>query len=260
MKLTPALLLAFAAIATAHHTWSHSPYYTDECSNESESALPTVGPTGTGFVTPSPSPSETATSAPVSESESAASLTPTTSPTEPSPVSSTTVASAPTSSSTSTSGSGTTYKASFTEYGAGDTFGSANCNTATAACGWYSNPGYNAAASQNLFGTGPGGGAGPACGTCWKLTPETTSTGAAITGASSIIIKVNNLCPASGNPLCSQSGLTGTNQYGANVNFDLCIDDGASGALFGSSGTGLALGTAESVDCSQWDGSANLTS
>ena len=44
------------------------------------------------------------------------------------------------------------------------------------------------------------------------------------------------------------------------MNFDLCIDDGASGALFGSSGTGLALGTAESVDCSQWDGSANLTS
>ena len=60
-----------------------------------------------------------------------------------------------------------TYKASFTEYGipiicdtndqslttesrygAGDSFGSGNCNTATAACGFYNNPGYNAAASQ----------------------------------------------------------------------------------------------------------------
>lgn len=33
--------------------------------------------------------------------------------------------------------SGTTYKASFTQYGSGDTFGSGNCNTATTACGFY---------------------------------------------------------------------------------------------------------------------------
>jgi hypothetical protein len=31
-----------------------------------------------------------------------------------------------------------TYKASFTEYGAGDSFGSPNCNTNTVACGFYS--------------------------------------------------------------------------------------------------------------------------
>ncbi|KAI7171800.1 hypothetical protein KC352_g24852, partial [Hortaea werneckii] len=45
-----------------------------------------------------------------------------------------------------------------------------------------------------------------------------------------------------------------TNQYGANVNFDTCIDSGASDALFGNSGVGLGVGTAEKVDCSQWSG------
>lgn len=65
---------------------------------------------------------------------------------------------------------------------------------------------------------------------------------------------INNLCPADGNPLCSQNGLGGQNQYGANVNFDLCRDSGAAAALFGSSGVGLAVGTAQQVDCSQWSG------
>ena len=75
-------------------------------------------------------------------------------------------------SSTSTAGAaatGVTYKASFTEYGAGDTFGSPNCNTNTAACGFYTNPGFSAAVSQNEFGAGPGQGAGSACGTCWRF-------------------------------------------------------------------------------------------
>lgn len=62
-------------------------------------------------------------------------------------------------------------------------------------------------------------------------------------------------CPsADGNPLCSQSTLSSTNQYGANVNFDTCIDSGASAALFGSSGVGLAVGTAAEVSCSEWSG------
>lgn len=59
---------------------------------------------------------------------------------------------------------------------------------------------------------------------------------------------------ADGNALCSQSGLTGTNQYGANVNFDTCIDSGASAALFGDTGVGLGIGTAVEVDCSEWSG------
>jgi len=154
----------------------------------------------------------------------------------------------------STSGGG--YKASFTEYGSTDSWGSGNCNVKTTACGFYTSPGYSAAVSQNEFGVGPGAGAGPGCGTCWKLTIETDSSGNTISNAGkSIVVQVTNLCPASGNPLCAQNGLSGTNQYGANLNFDLCIDSGASAALFGNSGVGLGVGTAQEVSCSQWSGS-----
>jgi Fungal cellulose binding domain len=52
--------------------------------------------------------------------------------------------------------SGKTYKTSVTHYGAGDTFGSPNCNTNTAACFFYTKPGFSAAVSQNLYGAGPG--------------------------------------------------------------------------------------------------------
>ncbi|KAF2231619.1 glycoside hydrolase family 45 protein [Viridothelium virens] len=143
-----------------------------------------------------------------------------------------------------------TYKASFTEYGSGDQNGSPNCNTNTVACGFFSANTFQAAVSQNLFGVGPGAGAGPACGTCYKLTAQTDSSGNKLSNAgNSVTVQVNNLCPADSNPLCSQSGLSGTNQYGANVNFDLCKDDGAANALFGSSGVGLAVGTAEEVSC-----------
>jgi len=148
------------------------------------------------------------------------------------------------------------YSASFTQYGSTDTWGSGNCNVATTACGFYTSPGYAAAVSQNEFGVGPGAGAGPGCGTCWQLTIETDSSGKSVSNAGkSIVVQVTNLCPASGNPLCAQNGLSGTNQYGANLNFDLCIDSGASAALFGDSGVGLGVGTAEEVSCSQWSGS-----
>ena len=160
------------------------------------------------------------------------------------------------SSSSSSSGSGQTFKASFTEYGSTDSWGSGNCNTATTACGFYTSPGYSAAVSQNEFGVGPGAGAGPACGTCWKLTIETDSSGNRVSNAgNSIVVQVTNLCPASGNPLCAQNGLGGANQYGANLNFDTCIDSGASAALFGNSGVGLGVGTAAQVSCSEWSGS-----
>jgi hypothetical protein len=162
----------------------------------------------------------------------------------------------PATSTTPASGGGLTYKASFTHYGAGDSFGSPNCNTNTAACFFYTSPGFSAAASQNLYGVGPGAGAGPACGTCWKLTGQTDSSGNQLSNSgTSIVVMINNLCPADGNPLCSQQTLSDTNQYGANVNFDLCSDSGASAAFFGNSGVGLAVGTATEVDCSQWNGS-----
>lgn len=41
------------------------------------------------------------------------------------------------------------------------------------------------------------------------------------------------------------------------VNFDLCRDDGAAAALFGS-GPGQINGTAAEVDCGQWKGGADL--
>ncbi|KAK3117522.1 hypothetical protein LTR53_001039 [Teratosphaeriaceae sp. CCFEE 6253] len=169
---------------------------------------------------------------------------------------STTTKAAATSAAASSGGSGTTYKASFTEYGSTDTWGSGNCNVKTTACGFYTSPGYNAAVSQNEFGVGPGAGAGPACGSCWKLTINTDSSGKTLSSAgNSIVVKITNLCPASGNPLCAQNGLSGTNQYGANLNFDTCIDSQASAALFGNSGIGLGLGTAVEVDCKgNWSG------
>ncbi|KIW87396.1 uncharacterized protein Z519_12032 [Cladophialophora bantiana CBS 173.52] len=134
----------------------------------------------------------------------------------PSPSSSPTSASKPAAStSPASSGGGPTYKASFTHYGSGDSFGSPNCNTNTAACFFYTSPGFSAAVSQNLYGAGPGQGQGPACGTCWKLVGETDSSGNTLSNVgTSIVVMINNLCPADGNPLCAQNGLSGTNQYG----------------------------------------------
>ena len=57
---------------------------------------------------------------------------------------------APSSSKPSSVGGGVVYKSSFTHYGAGDSFGSPNCNTNTAACGFFTQPGFSAAVSQNL--------------------------------------------------------------------------------------------------------------
>lgn len=106
-----------------------------------------------------------------------------------------------------------------------------------------------------------GQGAGSGCGTCWRLTLQTDSSGNKVANyGNSIVVKVTNLCPSSGNPLCSQSGASSTNSYGAAINFDTCIDSGASKALFGSDSSGgqpigLGLGSAQQVDCSQWSGS-----
>ena len=130
---------------------------------------------------------------------------------------------------------------------------------ASVACGMTG--GFTAAVSENLFGVGPGAGAGPKCGTCWSLSSGQP-------GTVSITVKVSDLCPAAGNPLCAQQGLSGVNSagtfffitfspslcniltfIGANVNFDICSDNGAAGAFFGSSGTEFVTGTATEVYC-----------
>lgn len=86
-------------------------------------------------------------------------------------------------------------------YGSGDDNGSGNCNVGTVSCGWYTFPGYFAAVSQNLFGAASGHGS--ACGSCWQLdpvsNPNAADTTAVVAGMKSIVVRVNNLCPADGN-------------------------------------------------------------
>ncbi len=71
--------------------------------------------------------------------------------------------------------------------------------------------------------------------------------------ATSIVVKVNNLCPVDGNALCAQP-------QGVDVNFDLCKDDGAAAGLFGGAGPFQVNGTAMQVDCGGWSGSADIKS
>ncbi|KAK7702434.1 hypothetical protein SLS64_009726 [Diaporthe eres] len=151
----------------------------------------------------------------------------------------------------------TTYNVTISWYGTNDPKGSPNCNSNTVACGFYTYPGYAAAVSQNLFGAGPGEGKGPACGTCYRLTIETDAqSGSAVPNAgSSIVVKVNNLCPADAqDPICAQPDLQTPNQYGGVVDFNLCNDDGAHAALLAPAATGLARGTAVMVGCGEWNG------
>jgi hypothetical protein len=195
---------------------------------------------------------------------------------------------------------GTTYNVTFTWYGQGDYTGQSNCNSNSAACGFYTyvrplgmnqkyliseilpfclkfhaqlltishQPGYSAAVSQNLYGAGPGEGSGPACGTCYRLLITGDPSGNPLRNAGGpIVVMVNNLCPAHDprgydNPLCAQRDLSGnsTNEYGGVVDFNLCSDDGARAALFGTSGVGLAVGTAEEVDCGEWSGTKRYDS
>ncbi|KAH9844915.1 TPR-like protein [Teratosphaeria destructans] len=54
--------------------------------------------------------------------------------------------------------------------------------------------------------------------------------------------------------ISAQSMLSATNEYGAEVNFDTCIDSGASSALLGRTGVGFSVGTVEEVDCTEWSG------
>lgn len=95
------------------------------------------------------------------------------------------------SSSSSSSNNAVSSTASFTQY--------SPCNDPSkVSCAWYSSSGYNAAISQAVYGGYPGSGPSGACGICWKLTPD-------YAGANDIVVKVNNLCPDDGNPLCAQA-------------------------------------------------------
>nr|GAT55084.1 predicted protein [Mycena chlorophos] len=126
----------------------------------------------------------------------------------------------------------------------------------TPACGVTAS-GYTAAISQLAFGSSPG-----------KLTSSTkkketdqfsnrTWRSPSFTGpfGKSIVVKVTDMCPASGNEQwCGQTTSNPTNSFGEPVHFDLCEDSGASSVFF-PSGHGALTGTYQEVSCSEWSGS-----
>lgn len=115
--------------------------------------------------------------------------------------------------------------------------------------------GFTAAINQLAFGSGPGLGAGDACGRCFSLTGQADPYSPAFTGPfKTVVVKVTDLCPVSGNEeWCGQSTSATTNQHGAPFHFDLCEDTGAAAAFF-PSGHGALTGTFKEVSCSQWSG------
>ncbi|KIP11594.1 glycoside hydrolase family 45 protein [Phlebiopsis gigantea 11061_1 CR5-6] len=124
------------------------------------------------------------------------------------------------------------------------------------ACG-KSASGYSAAINQLAFGSAPGLGAGDACGRCFALTGTADPYSPSYTGpfGQSIVVKVTDLCPVSGNQeFCGQTQSSPTNQHGMPFHFDICEDTGGSAKFF-PSGHGALTGTFTEVSCSQWSGS-----
>ncbi|KAF9531724.1 glycoside hydrolase family 45 protein [Crepidotus variabilis] len=124
------------------------------------------------------------------------------------------------------------------------------------ACG-KSASGYTAAINQLAFGSSPGAGAGDACGRCFAITGTGDPYSPNYTGpfGKSIVVKVTDLCPVSGNQeWCGQSKSSANNQHGKPFHFDICQDSGGASVFF-PSGHGALTGTFSEVSCSQWSGS-----
>ncbi|KAF8889343.1 endoglucanase V-like protein [Infundibulicybe gibba] len=119
------------------------------------------------------------------------------------------------------------------------------------ACG-KSASGFTAAINQLAFGSPPGLGAGDACGRCFSVTGTADPFSPAFTGPfHTIVVKVTDLCPVSGNQeWCGQSTSNQNNQHGKPFHFDICEDTGGSSAFF-PSGHGALTGTFTEVSCSQ---------
>ena len=83
-----------------------------------------------------------------------------------------------------------------------------------AACGQIVN-GYSAAVNELAFGANSA--AGGACGRCFEITPTSDPYSPSFTGpfGNTIVVKVNDLCPASGNnQWCGQSVSNPLNSFG----------------------------------------------
>ncbi|KAI9149161.1 hypothetical protein HJFPF1_11209 [Paramyrothecium foliicola] len=144
---------------------------------------------------------------------------------------------------------GSNFTASFTFYGSGDGGDGTSCKNFGNACGIFPESGYAAGVSQNLYGDGI------TCGTCWRLYGKVDGGQKALNRT--IVVKVNEMCPAEGYPICGQKDLRSVNQFKAQVNFNLCVDTGAADGLFGfNTGVDFATGTVERVDCKEWKGVA----
>ncbi|KFA68016.1 hypothetical protein S40285_10114 [Stachybotrys chlorohalonatus IBT 40285] len=142
---------------------------------------------------------------------------------------------------------GSTFTASFTYYGSGDSGEGESCLNYGSACGFLADPGFTVQVSENLYGQGI------TCGTCWRLDPTHSDENQPMN--SSIVAVINEMCPALGYPICGQRDLDSVNSQNAQVNFNLCVDTGAWDAFAGrNSGIGLALGTVTRVDCDEWEG------
>ena len=187
---------------------------------------------------------------------------------------------------------GKEYKSTVTRYGQGPrdkiSGTDSDCQGHEGSCGNNPKSGWTAAASQLLYchggqsktgemlgnkGAKGGGNGGSACGTCWRVTGATDSSGASL-GTTPIVVLITNECASSSGGdcsligsldnsanLCSQNTFSQANALGGNVNIDLCMDSGAAGGFFGPLGPsdpgtkwGTAVGTAQQVDCDEWCG------
>ncbi len=86
------------------------------------------------------------------------------------------------------------------------------------ACGKASD-GYSAAINQLSFGAPGGGGAGDACGRCFRITATEDPYSPWYEGPfKTIVVMATNLCPyQKGEPWCGQSLSTPLNQFGASM-------------------------------------------
>ncbi|KAJ7576926.1 RlpA-like double-psi beta-barrel-protein domain-containing protein-containing protein [Mycena floridula] len=126
----------------------------------------------------------------------------------------------------------------------------------TPACGIKAS-GFTAAINQLSFGSGPGLGAGDACGRCFALTGTADPFSPNYTGpfGQSIVVKVTDLCPVAGNQQwCGQTTSNQKNQFAMPFHFDICEDTGGS-AVFFPNGHGALTGSFTEVSCSSWSGS-----
>ena len=88
------------------------------------------------------------------------------------------------------------------------------------ACG-ISATGFTAAISQLSFGSGPGLGAGDACGRCFAVTATEDPFSPSFTGPfQTVVVKVTDLCPVQGNEeWCGQTTSSSTNEHGEAVQY-----------------------------------------